>query len=101
MSAESAFASLATGLLHEPGVEEGKPFRGPALTYERKIFAMLVQERLVVKLPAGRCAELVSAGSALPFESGGRRMKEWVSVRAEDAAGWPDRTREALDFLRR
>ena len=52
MSAESAFASLATGLLHEPGVEEGKPFRGPALTYERKIFAMLVQERLVVKLPA-------------------------------------------------
>jgi len=68
---ESAFAAVAARLLRESDAEEGKAFHAPALKTGGKLFAMLVKERLVVKLQAERCAELVLGGSAQPFESGG------------------------------
>ncbi|HEV2773670.1 MAG TPA: hypothetical protein VGV57_12755 [Thermoleophilaceae bacterium] len=45
-----------------------------------KVFAMLVQEEPVGKLPAARCVEVVVTGAARPFESGGRRLRESVSI---------------------
>ena len=41
---------------------------------------MLVNDELVVKLPADRCVDLVASDAARPFESGGRRMREWVRI---------------------
>jgi hypothetical protein len=97
----ATFASIAGRLAREPEVDEGTAFHSPGLKARGKIFAMLVRGELVVKLPADRCAELVSAGSARPFESGGRRMREWVSVGEVNTPDWASLADEALAFARR
>jgi hypothetical protein len=62
----------------------------------------VVRGELVVKLPAERCADLVAAGSALPFESGrGRPLRQWVSIPTGDPAEWLALAEEALAFARR
>lgn len=101
MSAETTFAALREALVREPDVEEGRALHAPGLKARGKLFAMLVEGELVVKLPAERCAELVAAGSGRPFESGRRRMREWVSVSAAEADGWRAYAEEALAFARR
>jgi hypothetical protein len=68
---------------------------------EGKIFAMLVEDRLVVALPVDRCTELVAADRAQPFESGGRRMKQWVSIPPmAEHDQWSEYADEALAFVR-
>jgi hypothetical protein len=63
---------------------------------------MLTGGELVVKLPAGRVAELVATGAGRPFTSGkGRPMREWVVVAGEDAKGWYELAHEALGFVRK
>jgi hypothetical protein len=101
MDATDAFSAIAGQLLDEPGVIEKTGFgSSPGLRVRGKIFAMLVRDELVVKLPAERCAALVAGGSARPFDSGrGRVMKQWVTVGAARAPEWPALAREALAFV--
>jgi hypothetical protein len=100
-SAEAAFASIAEELLREAGVSDGTGFgSNPGLRSGSKIFAMLVRGELVVKLPAARCAELVTSGSARPFDRGqGRPLKEWICVREDALSTWPALARAALVFV--
>ncbi len=107
MSTQSGDRSVVLGRLaticgsFPEAVEVGEGSVGdPVYKVGGKIFAMLVGERLVLKLPAERCAELVAAGSE-PFESGGRPMREWVSVGSGAAGDWPELAEEALAFARR
>jgi hypothetical protein len=79
----------------EPGVEQGTGWRSPGLRVNRKIFAMLVDDELVVKLPRERCQELVAAGGR-PFRSGGRELREWVVVSGGD---WVALAEEAHAFV--
>lgn len=58
----------------------GRALHNEVLKVNGKIFAFLRHDRLVVKLPAPQARALVAANEAVPFESGGRRMKEWVAV---------------------
>ena len=98
---EELYTSIAVQLLGEPDVDEGRLFSAHGLRTNGKIFAMVTRDdRITVKLPADRCAELVTAGRGVPFEAGGRRMREWVSLidPAEDEA--LELAREALAFLR-
>jgi hypothetical protein len=98
---EAAFAELANHLLPEPDVSEGRIFASNGLKAHGRIFAMLSRERLVVKLPAERCTALVAGGAGVPFESGGRRMREWVTLTdAPDAGAWLALAQEALAFAR-
>lgn len=99
----AVFGAIAERLLSEDGVTEGTGFGANAgLRVGGKIFAMLVQGELVVKLPAVRCVELVSSGRARPFERGqGRPLKAWITVGADAAAQWPALATEALAFVRR
>lgn len=54
-----------------------------------KVFAMVVEDRSVVKVPAAQAAALVAAGQGVPLESGGgRKMREWVSVEGTDRDTW-------------
>jgi len=94
MSSNQSQAALFESLCEEyasvAGVsvpEGGSGFGSNALKINRSIFAMLVNDRLVVKLPAGRVAQLISSGDGLPFDAGkGKPMKEWVAVSVDDDA---------------
>jgi len=91
---------ISDELLAEPDVEEGTGFGSkPGLRVGGKIFAMEIDGRLVVKLPAERCAELVDAGGAELFVIGKRQMREWVAVEP-GAHDWDVLAREALGFVR-
>jgi hypothetical protein len=100
--AGEAFAALAAPLLAEDGVSEGTGFGSNAgLRVNGKIFAMLVADELVVKLPAARCVGLVAGGVARPFERGqGRPLKAWIVVGEGSRAGWAGLASEALAFVR-
>lgn len=94
-----SFDAIANEFLSEPGVDEGTGFgSNPGLRVGGKIFAMEVDGRLVVKLPAERVTALTEAG-AEPFVVGKRVMREWVSV-APGAHDWNALAREALAFVR-
>ena len=83
------FDGLAAEHLGRPGVTFGGIWHNEGLKVNNRIYAMLVRDRLVVKLPAAQAAELNANGRGVPFEpSPGRRMKEWVAV--ADPAGWRD-----------
>src|SRR5215204_1071483 len=93
MSGNQSHAALFESLCEEyagvSGVavpEGGSGFGSSAIKINKSIFAMLVNGRLVVKLPAGRVAQLISSGDGLPFDAGkGKPMKEWVSLTVDDA----------------
>ena len=83
------------------GVTGGTGFgRSAGLRIEKKIYAMLVNGELVVKLPRDRVDELVGADVGRRFEPGtGRVMKEWLSVPAGASRRWRALVREAKDFV--
>lgn len=94
------FEQVERVLLEEPGTTRGTGFgSGPGVRVEGKIAAMLVGGRLVVKLPAERCAELVASG-AEPLSMGRRTMREWVTLGPERGDEWIALAREALAFVR-
>ena len=88
-SQATLFESLCEEYAGVPGVtvpKGGRGFGSSAIKINKSIFAMLVNGRLVVKLPAGRVAQLISSGDGLPFDAGkGKPMKEWVSLTVDDA----------------
>lgn len=92
--------AVVAALLAEAGTEDGTRF-GPmsGVKVDGKIAAMLLDGRLMVKLPADRCHELIASGTAKPLQMRTRTMREWVSVEP-DSDGWPALGREALAFVR-
>ncbi len=64
-----------------------------------KIFALLLAQGLVAKLPKARVDALVAAGEGERFDprKDGRVMKEWVVVADEGA--WPELAREARAYV--
>ena len=77
-----------------------RAFGSTSLKTDGKIFAMLVKDRLVVKLPAPRVAELVGEGVGEPFDPGhGRIQKEWLSVSGADAEQWHRLATESEAFV--
>jgi hypothetical protein len=79
----------------------GSGFGSNAIKINKSIFAMLVDDRLVVKLPAARVAELIAAGDGVAFDAGkGKPMKEWVGLSVDDATA-RRLVAEALAFVGR
>ena len=84
------------------GNQEGpqRAFGSTSLKTDGKIFAMLVKDRLVVKLPAARVTALVESGAGERFDPGhGRIQKEWLAVNDDDAAGWRALATEAEAYV--
>jgi hypothetical protein len=100
---EEVWAGIAeTELARRPDVTAGTGFgmsRG-GLRVSGKIFAMFIQDELVVKLPKVRVDELVATRGARNFDPGhGRLMKEWA-VMPEAAAGeWLALVGEARSYV--
>ncbi len=107
MKAEERWAALVETILADGaatyGNESGpqQAFGSTSLKTNGKIFAMLVKDRLVVKLDRRRVDALVEAGGGERFDPGhGRLMKEWLSV-AEPASddAWLDLATESEAFV--
>lgn len=82
-----------------PGVGAG--FGSSAMRVNGKIFAMLVREQLVVKLPAARVAQLVEGGDGANFDANkGVPMKQWLVLSAGSDRPWLELATEALAFVR-
>lgn len=99
--AEQRFEQLAVQFLADPTVTQGTGFgSSPGLRTTGKIFAMLVNGKLVVKLPKARVDQLVASGTGERFDPGqGRLMKEWATVALDSTEGWERLADEALQFV--
>lgn len=100
MTAEERYAELAGTFAADDAVTLPAPGRGfgsGALKVHGRIFAMLRDDRLVVKLSRARVEAMLSSGEGEPFGSGGRVMKEWVTLASQDR--WPPLAAEARAFV--
>ena len=94
---------LATGTATY-GNEDGpkRAFGATSLKTDGRIFAMLVKDRLVVKLPASRVTQLVEDGAGERFDPGhGRIQREWLSVFTDDPEAWRSLATESEAYVAR
>ena len=101
--AADQFAILIRELTPADGVSLGQGRRGfgsGTLMVDGHIFAMVQGERIVLKLPAPRVAELIASGRGHPFGAGkSRPLREWVALDQANA-DWRRIADEALAFGR-
>jgi TfoX N-terminal domain len=94
--------ALAAALADQPGVTLGhgrSGFGSGTLMVDGRIFALVSDERLVLKLPAPRVKALISEGHGLPYTAGKTTpLREWVELRST-ADAWTDLGWEALRFV--
>lgn len=92
---------IAEAELATRGVKGGTGFgRSEGLRISNKIYAMLVNDELVVRIPKARVDELVDAGIGRRFEpSPGRVMKEWMTLPPAASRRWKALVAEARDFV--
>jgi hypothetical protein len=102
---EERFDAVVDELASVDGVTPpsgGTGFGSHALRYQKKIFAMLVHGRLVVKLSKARVDALVGLAEGVRFDANkGTPMKEWLSLEPASDLEWTPLAMEALDFVRR
>jgi TfoX/Sxy family transcriptional regulator of competence genes len=87
-----------TSPLDDPTTKRG--FGSSTLKVKGKIFAMLVRDQLVVKLPKARVDALVAAGDGERFDPrhDGRVMKEWLVLATEHEDDWQALAQEAMTY---
>ncbi len=102
-SPEERFEKLVFVLSQIDGVtppDSSRGFGSHALRIRKKIFAMVVRGRLVVKLPKSRVDALVDSGQGTRFDANkGTPMKEWLSLDPASPVDWEELAREALAFV--
>ena len=106
---QARFTHLAEEFLGEPGVthafdgdgQRRRGFGSNALMVDGKIFAMLVRDRLVVKIPLTRVDALVEDGDGERFDprKNGRVMKEWLVLAEDSGVDWSRLAAEARVFV--
>ena len=107
MGGEERFAALVEAMLGDADLTYGAAGAGPqrafgstSLKTNEKIFAMLVRDRLVVKLDRRRVDALVQSGDGERFDPGhGRLMKEWLAIESTSDDEWLALATEAEAFV--
>jgi hypothetical protein len=104
VNSEARYAELVKKIAGKSGVThitEGKGFGSSGqLKVHGRIFAMLVGDGLVLKLPRTRVDQLVESGEGTRFDAGkGKPMKEWFVLSPTSAKRWLPLTEEALGFV--
>ncbi len=105
MKPEDHFAEVVAAVTGFAGVTapgpRGSGFGSSALKVNGSIFAMLMGDALVVKLPSDRVAACIADGTGRPFGAGkGKPMKQWLTVVGSEPKTWLNLTHEALEFVR-
>ncbi len=86
---ERAWSEIERAEPGSPGVTPGTGFgRDVGLRIGGKVFAVRLDDAVVVKLPRDRVEELVAAGVAERWGPGNRVMKEWVAIPEHESARW-------------
>lgn len=107
-SLEARYAALVEAYRGDPDVtlpssapDAKRTFGSAALKINEKVFAMLAQGTLVLKLPRQRVEALLASGDGEPYDPrhDGRLMKEWVMIAPAAAVDWLALTREARAFV--
>jgi hypothetical protein len=107
-TAADRFSALVTIMLERSSATYGnddshgarRSFGSTSLKAGGRIFAMLVANGLVVKLPAKRVDELVADGRGRRFDPGhGRIQKGWLAVSAQSPSDWLALASEAEAFV--
>lgn len=83
-------ARLDTLLLAFPNTRLGQMFGSPAYYINKKMFACLFIDGIILKLPEPQVKSLVQQGKGQPFESNGRTMREWVKIEVQSAEAYTD-----------
>jgi hypothetical protein len=85
----------------DPRVQEGTIMGARCARVDGEFLALVdfKGSGLVVKLPAGRVAELVVSGVARPFAPAGRVFREWASIPDLDVDQWLALLEEGVDFV--
>lgn len=105
MSPDARYAALVARFAGEVGVTHtdsgSRSFGAGALKANGKIFAMLVNGALVLKLPKQRVDGLVASARGTRFDANkGKPMKEWIVLAASHSdAEWLELAREAKAFV--
>lgn len=98
----AALKAVGAALSSETGVsvEEGWGASNFVFKLRGKMFVLLIQDELVVKLPKARVDELVAASAGRRFDPrrNGRLMKEWL-VLPQGGANWLELARESYRFV--
>ena len=105
MTPEARYAELVLKIAGRPGVtnlSEGRGFGSSGqLKVGGRIFAMLVRDQLVLKLPRERVVELVKHGEGTQFDAGkGKPMREWFVLSPTSSKRWLPLAQEAMTFVK-
>ena len=104
---EERYAALVVAFRDNPtvtspdGPHAKKGFGSSGLKVDNKIFAMLAQGRLVVKLPRQQVDALITSGDGERFDPrrDGRLMKEWLALSPTSEQQWLPLARAALEYV--
>ena len=91
-------------LLGMPGISTGQMFGHPSYKIAGKMFAALMEEGIILKLPQATINDLLTRGNVSSFAPGGTPMRLWVLIEVSDPAGYAqyvDYCQEALEFVAR
>jgi hypothetical protein len=101
MTAEEMFWDLIEPMYADPAVCRSTMMGLPCVRIDGRFFASLDRRTgaLLVKLPAGRVADLIASGHGQPFAPAGRAFREWVAVIALDRERWHSPLAEARDHV--
>jgi hypothetical protein len=93
-------ALLALSKARGVTVEKGWGSASASFKVKKKIFAMMIGDELVLKLPKPRVDELVDAGNGRRFDprKNGRVMKEWIVLTVPEKK-WLALAKEAFAFV--
>ena len=99
-AAESSFERLAAVQSRHPEVGRRKMFGRDGLTVNRRFFAFLDGDRLLLRLPREKMRALASVGHATSAASVSPAMTDWVVIPyASRAADWDALTDQAREFV--
>lgn len=101
-SARDLYDDLTDDLLYDPAIGRATMMGYPCVRLAGRFLASFddKSDRLVVKLPRERVAELVGTGVGEPFAPAGKVFREWVSIATAERNLWQMVLAEAVDFAR-